>query len=1248
MNDYQNNLALDEIHFHCDQDIISFFMDFEYFECLTILLGLTTYEEFQSYIFGINEYLFYILNFSIGNKKINQKQLIPLLNVLNDPFTSFFQDPPENVFVTNISSEFGGTYKIFQAHYNDNAFYLERFINIIDNTNSNKFNDNLKRNIHCLLKISTYIINKLNLETNTSNYKYFKNFSECEILHNFKKIKLRTKITTNELEELKINIKCLEPFIFQKELLLKKEIINDSYILNHPIFIDDNFNYYINVNAISLAVRNYIILNYSNNRNMLMKKYIESVKKLLTQFKTLGNFPILTPLPNKIEKVDNFYIKYFTISASCDYPILLALLFEDFKGDLTNWREDKKIIEINKQSALNSHINQKLRYLFSNKDYVKGISLLVHCGWGRPITFFDHNDNSSIKNWENIILNLNEFCILYDFPFFNTIDFFRIKEFKNKLTRNRGDLQNLSGFINLYGYLIDNNGYLGSNKNFIFDPNKQNCVINLPTNNLVTIIKISKKDKSRRMILNLNGKYFHAKNYRGLNTISEKYINHLYSIVPKYSNNMISTVFTKNNFCIWCKTKRNKNIKLTIAISESATLWLPNIYLALEKYHIVLPQIIEWYISIKHIKNELPINKQFITIKKEKNIFNTNIKISSNSAFYKENNSGEFNMVKSFLTEILNEYNSSITPIQLLPTIFTNPNIKHIHFTFEHSYLNQFVDQLPTPYLIDKIDIGIEKIELGFVNKKIKNNEKIIKGITNCTNYLNSITEKIWGEIKNIINTYDKELILNKILLNRESIHQKKFNWEKETKSLVSEYNEDAIKFISKELNNYMMTEICSRILIEMVNCSTCFNNKRIDVLSFNSILTKAFFIFRIGFWSDGIRTGLLPPEIRIDYFGNIEINDNYLINTWNPYIQEYNNKERIFDVDNYSKYYKKPILNNNNNNKDFNFEKYWKAEYILDIEDIANFIYEIEILGKKYNKVIYKIKQKTLIDILKNGLKNKCEEDIIEFIDKITLPYRKNWDSIPTEYKNKYKNSDWYPWNYRRRLSVINRPIIKLNDENNSLLVCPSSILECMNYLFTNIMDANFDIDFFESNEMKKWIGSRNKKLGNEFNYIVANKMKDLGWEVQPEVTIRKFIDSRENNYFGDIDVLAWSKEFNIVIAIECKNLLFAKTMKEVGNQINDFQGKTKNICGKNKRDRLKKHFDRLDILSQNLNKISKFTGIKNLDCLYGLVVFSKKTLIEESNKIPKNIILFSSIEELTTPDKLKTKLIKWQPKIN
>ena len=165
----------------------------------------------------------------------------------------------------------------------------------------------------------------------------------------------------------------------------------------------------------------------------------------------------------------------------------------------------------------------------------------------------------------------------------------------------------------------------------------------------------------------------------------------------------------------------------------------------------------------------------------------------------------------------------------------------------------------------------------------------------------------------------------------------------------------------------------------------------------------------------------------------------------------------------------------------------------------------------------------------------------------------------------------------------------------------------------------------------MQKWIGNLVKENGLSFNTKVKDKFIGLGFNAREEIKLTEIFNKKIVEDFGDIDVFAWSKEKKIVYAIECKDLEMAKNQSEIARQLYEFKGQIREINGKNRKDRLYKHYLRCEELKKDLESVIKFTKVDNDFELKALVVFSNIVPMNfDENRNFIDEIDFLSYEEL------------------
>lgn len=198
--------------------------------------------------------------------------------------------------------------------------------------------------------------------------------------------------------------------------------------------------------------------------------------------------------------------------------------------------------------------------------------------------------------------------------------------------------------------------------------------------------------------------------------------------------------------------------------------------------------------------------------------------------------------------------------------------------------------------------------------------------------------------------------------------------------------------------------------------------------------------------------------------------------------------------------------------------------------------------------------------------------DDALSILNLLTLSPRPGWRIAPPCFDAR----DWQPWRFRRRVSVLQRPFLKLDEtEDPTIAVVPGLVRDS----FLIVVSAFHSGDILwspASKEMDSWIGHARRTRGLAFNSEVAIRMREMGWEVEPEISLTKVLGTSLARNYGDVDVLAWTPASSRVLVMECKNVKYKKTLGEVAEQLSDFRGDVR-VDGRP--DLLRKHLDRIAV---------------------------------------------------------------------
>jgi len=244
--------------------------------------------------------------------------------------------------------------------------------------------------------------------------------------------------------------------------------------------------------------------------------------------------------------------------------------------------------------------------------------------------------------------------------------------------------------------------------------------------------------------------------------------------------------------------------------------------------------------------------------------------------------------------------------------------------------------------------------------------------------------------------------------------------------------------------------------------------------------------------------------------------------------------------------------------------------------------------------------------------------------LDRCELWPRQSWDTTPKGFKNK----DWYPWRFGRRLSLIWRPLLRLEGgDNPRYVLSPGLIGTNLMHVLRLYYEGLVPTDQCRTSAMKRWGGEEVNRRGHAFASKVFEAMRSVGYQVRLETKIDRLLNEKLTRDFGDVDVLAWRPAGRKVLAIECKDLRLAKTPNEIAEQLTQFTGQ---ILANGERDDLLKHIDRCNLLKERSQVLAETIGMQGQDInIETIVCFSHPVPMQYvKTRLPD--VSFMTLQEL------------------
>ena len=155
--------------------------------------------------------------------------------------------------------------------------------------------------------------------------------------------------------------------------------------------------------------------------------------------------------------------------------------------------------------------------------------------------------------------------------------------------------------------------------------------------------------------------------------------------------------------------------------------------------------------------------------------------------------------------------------------------------------------------------------------------------------------------------------------------------------------------------------------------------------------------------------------------------------------------------------------------------------------------------------------------------------------------------------------------------------------------------------YMLSNYYRGDFP-DHQLSPKMKAWRARTTGARGTAFATEVAAALSAAGWQTRTEINVTELLGQGFERDHGDVDVLAWRNDAGRVLIIECKDVQYRKTYGEIAEQLADFRGE---VRANGKRDELRKHLDRMDVIRAHLAAVSRLTGVESLPDVESHLIF-------------------------------------------
>lgn len=522
------------------------------------------------------------------------------------------------------------------------------------------------------------------------------------------------------------------------------------------------------------------------------------------------------------------------------------------------------------------------------------------------------------------------------------------------------------------------------------------------------------------------------------------------------------------------------------------------------------------------------------------------------------------------------------TSERIVSTIITSADARFLHvFTSPPSVRDELAQfERPAGRTVQEPDGALTTLGLAWHVLEPKEEGVELSGQDECNQFLNATVDALWHRIRTSLERTERRALIEECLRNHEGVQLDRDLWRRTSRALTAVYKDrdDVIAAAHRREAGFSRATLSSRVLVEMSVC-TCplGGGSKPGVAEFDELLAAVARLIALAYDSDATRAGLSEPNIRVFPNGEFATSGKFYETVLLPYHSGHFSERFEERLRSYPELYKAPQRAGLPVEEVFDreFISAFEAEYGLPLQRLVLVGEALEGRAVSKEKIVDSMTLKDMEHLLvsRAGL---VPGQVDAFVRNFCFAPRESWDFAPIGFVDK----DWFPWRFRRRLSLMARPIVRTGlGEHDPLFYAPGLVRDGFANLVVGSHSGGFDAKYFITARMRTWIGAINNKRGHEFNEEVAEEFRKFNFQARASVQMAEFDVPHEMGDLGDIDVLAWSTS-GLVYIVECKNLRFAMTVGEIVDQLKRFKGEA---------NELSKHMRRCLWLSRNPDRLAR-----------------------------------------------------------
>jgi hypothetical protein len=1183
--------------------------------------GLLTLPELQSNCIRLEALVHICLTIGNGHRKPSDNLIAKLFSDFGEGRVGSQEDPAEDVFVSLIRSP-RGNFRVLGGTWEAAGFCLQRIVNALERVPENAPFDYLRDVMYALLKLSDAVCARAKLTHHELGNEEPEESLPGSLVNTLSSIRRTVRFHERELKALGISLSHLAEFGFDPSTrgALRGEMIGDSTIERFPVGHRNGEFVLFLPTAVSVAIRRFLIEKMAELG--LLDTFAQTLAyeyaRLFAETPLLGG---RSGAPVEFRKTDDALLAGAMTAADRGLYINFVFFADTLEAfDRRGMMGSYPVGESTKLDALiEIWIDEAYNHAIKEPDFRQCLTVLVGCGVGRAISIAapqKHRDN-----WRLEFIGAPDLVTLSWLRDFKALSLWRLLDSRERLEQLGTTLQNINGLVNMVGWARSLGGHLVPHGDLPSEFGQKGVptFVMVRQNALRNVRHEVAAHWNLHVTPDVDGKWIKVMR-DGYSLFAEDDQLPFYVAEDKYAGERWPRgVYETEKRSWWMQLVTTEDTDGQWSFQRMMMLrtWIRRMAPVLERAIPGLPEgALLWRVKFtgKIGDGERSGERTFLTFDVARATLSSSTSEDGRTlaivatpqfeeAIFHPENVAERALVWQSVDGFARLAETALSDEEahaVVDEIVQGASARQAHGFMVRAFRDHVRASMWTnPIAIDTDDSALLKLGLGWRARSMEEGGDI-RGRENCTAYLNSIVRTLEDEVCNDLRQLDRRSVIMFALNNHEAAINDRDSWRRTASAVLALHSDKGATLRTMAEHDFELNAIfqASRLIIEFAICECPMSGARkAGRLDMSRLMAKVLMIAGMGGWSAAIHWEAMEPRIQIAPLGDIHANVSFQQEVLAPYARAGSDLQVEDAVKNYDMNLELPVVRETDG---YEFPKvFWEAleeECGAPLEATRRFLDVIEDAGIARGRAIFVMKKAELLELAakENGIGLEAGTRFIEFL---TFKTRPNWREVPTGYDERER----FPWRFRRRLTILRKPLIQLDDSSGpDIIVTPGIARDAFAYMVGNYHRGDFPRWQLQP-KMRTWAGRSRDRIGRAFSEAVAARMRELGWNSETEVPVTKLLRKGFDRNYGDVDVLAWNETRGRVLLMECKDVQHRKIEGEIAEQLADFRGALRRD---GKPDDLLKHLRRVEVIMSHAAEVARYVGFER-PAIEGHLVF-------------------------------------------